>query len=112
VLVVLSDREPDNLNPLTYDSNPAYQLVHLMFRALARRDTTLSSYTPDFLEKWEQPDPATVILHVRPDLKWHDGRPARADDVVYTIRMQQTRRWPPPARATWSRWPRCAPSTA
>ncbi|HEX2203325.1 MAG TPA: ABC transporter substrate-binding protein [Longimicrobium sp.] len=88
-LVVLSDREPDNLNPLTYDSNPAYQLVHLMFRALGRRDSTLSNYVPDFLEKWETPDSATVILHVRPDLKWHDGRPARAEDVVFTIERQK-----------------------
>ncbi|HEU0052092.1 MAG TPA: ABC transporter substrate-binding protein, partial [Longimicrobium sp.] len=91
VLVVLSDREPDNLNPLTYDSNPAYQLVHLMFRALARRDSTLSNYTPDLLAKWEQPDPSTVVLHVRPDLKWHDGRPVRAEDVVYTIEMQKNK---------------------
>src|SRR5215211_7609838 len=53
-LVVLSEGDADNLNPLTYDSNPAYQLVHLMFRALARRDSTLSNYTPDFLERWEQ----------------------------------------------------------
>ena len=48
-LVVLSEGDADNLNPLTFDANPAYQLVHLMFRALARRDSTLSNYTPDFL---------------------------------------------------------------
>lgn len=88
-LVVLSDREPDNLNPLTYDSNPAYQLVHLMFRALGRRDSTLSNYQPDFLERWETPDSSTVILHVRPGLKWHDGRPANAGDVVFTIERQK-----------------------
>lgn len=88
-LVVLSDREPDNLNPLTYDSNPAYQLVHLMFRALGRRDSTLSNYEPDFLERWETPDSSTVILHVRPGLKWHDGRAATAGDVVFTIERQK-----------------------
>jgi len=88
-LVVLSEGDADNLNPLTFDSNPAYQLVHLMFRALARRDSTLSNYTPDFLERWEQKDPTTVILHVRPGIKWHDGVPARAEDIVYTIQMQK-----------------------
>jgi len=88
-LVVLSEGDADNLNPLTFDSNPAYQLVHLMFRALARRDSTLSNYTPDFLERWEQKDPTTVILHVRPGIKWHDGVPTRAEDIVWTIQMQK-----------------------
>ena len=87
-LIVLSDREPDNLNPLTFDSNPSFQLVHLMFRALARRDSTLSNYTPDFLQSW-QVNGNTVVLKVRPDLKWHDGRPARAEDVVFTIERQK-----------------------
>ncbi|MEW5929072.1 MAG: ABC transporter substrate-binding protein [Gemmatimonadota bacterium] len=88
-LIVLSDGEPDDLNPLTFDSNPAYQIVHLTFRALARRDSTLSSYVPDLLERWEQPDSATVLLHVRPGLKWHDGRPVTAEDVVFTIERQK-----------------------
>ena len=88
-LVVLWEGEPDNLNPITYDSNPAYQLVHLMFRALARRDSTLSSYVPDFLERWEQPDPNTVMLHVRPGIRWHDGRPTSARDIVFTIERQK-----------------------
>ena len=88
-LVVLWEGEPDNLNPVTYDANPAYQMVHLMFRALARRDSTLSGYVPDFLERWEQPDPTTVILHVRPGIRWHDGRPTSARDVVFTIERQK-----------------------
>ena len=88
-LVVLSEGDADNLNPLTFDATPSYQLVHLMFRALGKRDSTLSNYTPDFLERWEQKDPTTVILHVRPGIKWHDGRPTSAEDVVYTIQMQK-----------------------
>ncbi len=88
-LIVLSDGEPDDLNPLTFDSNPSYQIVHLVFRALARRDSTLSNYVPDLLERWEQPDSATVLLRVRPGLKWHDGRSVTAQDVVFTIERQK-----------------------
>jgi peptide/nickel transport system substrate-binding protein len=88
-VIVLADREPDNLNPITYDSNPAHQVVHLLFRALARRDSTLSGYTPDLLERWEMgADSVSLTLHVRPGLKWHDGRPVTARDVVFTIRAQ------------------------
>ena len=88
-LVVLSEGDADNLNPVVYDANPAYQMVRLMFRALGRRDSTLSNYTPDFLDRWEQKDPTTVILHVRPGIKWHDGVPTSADDVIYTINLQK-----------------------
>jgi len=88
-LVVLSEGDADNLNPVTYDATPAYQLVHLMFRALGRRDSTLSNYVPDFLDRWEQKDPTTVLLHVRPGIKWHDGVPTSAADVVFTIGLQK-----------------------
>src|ERR671919_675701 len=52
VLVVLADREPDQLNPLTFSSTPAYHAVQLMFRPLARRDSTLSGYAPDLARTW------------------------------------------------------------
>ncbi|HEX5724956.1 MAG TPA: ABC transporter substrate-binding protein [Longimicrobiaceae bacterium] len=88
-LVVLWEGEPDNLNPITYDANPAYQVVHLVFRALGRRDSTLSRYEPDFLERWEQRDPNTVVLHVRPGIRWHDGVPTSARDIVFTLERQK-----------------------
>jgi peptide/nickel transport system substrate-binding protein len=64
-LIVLWDREPDNLNPLTFDASPSYNLVHLMFRALARRDSTLSNYVPDLLESW-QVNGSTVVMQGAP----------------------------------------------
>jgi peptide/nickel transport system substrate-binding protein len=85
VLVVLEEGEPDELNPLTYENLPANQVVHLLFRALARRDSTLANYQPDLLESWEQPDARTALLRVRPNLRWHDGEPVTAHDVVFTI---------------------------
>ncbi|HEU0298734.1 MAG TPA: ABC transporter substrate-binding protein [Longimicrobium sp.] len=88
-LIFLAEGDADDLNPLTFDNTQSYQVVHLLFRALARRDSTLSNYVPDLLERWERPDPNTVILRVRPNLRWHDGRPVTAEDVVFTIQRQQ-----------------------
>ena len=88
-LIFLAEGDADDLNPLTFDNTQSYQIVHLLFRALARRDSTLSNYVPDLLESWEQPDSATVILRVRPGLTWHDGRPVTAEDVVFTIERQR-----------------------
>ncbi|HSU16872.1 ABC transporter substrate-binding protein [Longimicrobium sp.] len=88
-LVMLAEGDADNLNPLIFEATQSYQLVHLMFRAIGRRDSTLSNYTPDFAERWEVKDPTTVVVHVRPGIRWHDGVPTSANDVVYAIQMQK-----------------------
>lgn len=87
--VFLAEGDVDDLNPLTFDNTQSYQIVHLLFRALARRDSTLSNYVPDLLESWERPDSNTAILKLRPGIQWHDGRPVTAEDVVFTIQRQQ-----------------------
>jgi peptide/nickel transport system substrate-binding protein len=89
VLVALMDGEPDDLNPITYSSNPAYQAVHLMFRALARRDTTLSGYQPDLATGWQVEGDSVVVLTLRNDVLWHDGNPVTAEDVAFTIDRQR-----------------------
>lgn len=91
ILVVLADREPDALNPVTYSSNPAFQAVRLMFRALARRDSTLSHYAPDLAQSWELRPDSVVVLHLRHDVRWHDGVPVTSKDVVFTIETQKDR---------------------
>jgi peptide/nickel transport system substrate-binding protein len=88
VAVVLADREPDELNPLTYSSLPASQAVHLMFRRLAQRDTVLGDYRPDLAESWAIEGDSTLVLRLRRDVFWHDGRQTTAADVVFTIERQ------------------------
>lgn len=89
VLVALVDGEPDDLNPLTYSSNPAYQAIHLMFRALARRDSTLSGYAPDLAVAWELSGDSLARIRIREDVRWHDGVPVTASDVAFTIERQR-----------------------
>jgi peptide/nickel transport system substrate-binding protein len=89
VLVMLADREPDQLNPLTFSSNPAYQVVQLVFRPLARRDSTLSGYAPELARSWQLENDSTLILELRDDVAWHDGVRVTAEDVVFTIERQR-----------------------
>ncbi|MGH7458691.1 MAG: ABC transporter substrate-binding protein [Longimicrobiaceae bacterium] len=99
-LVVLADREPDELNPLTYASHPASQVTHLIYRTLARRDSTLSNYRPDLALWWElTPDSSAVIVRLRDDVFWHDGRPVTAGDVAFTIESQRDERVASPRQA-------------
>jgi peptide/nickel transport system substrate-binding protein len=41
---------------------------------------------PCLARHWENPDASTWIFHIRPGIRFHDGRPLRAEDVVYSIR--------------------------
>ena len=58
--------------------------------ALSIRRTLLRNTLYRTWRSWEQPDPLTVILHVRPGVYWHDkapmnGRELIADDFVYNF---------------------------
>jgi peptide/nickel transport system substrate-binding protein len=89
VLVVMADREPDQLNPLTYSSLPGFHVVYLTFRPLARRDSTLSGYRPDLARSWRFEDASTLVVELRDDIYWHDGVKVTADDVAFTIERQR-----------------------
>jgi peptide/nickel transport system substrate-binding protein len=97
-LVVLSEREPDELNPLTFSSNPAYQITQLVFRTLARRDTTLSDYVPNLARSWEMESDGALLVRLRDDVRWHDGVPVTADDLLFTIDRQRDERTASPRR--------------
>jgi peptide/nickel transport system substrate-binding protein len=89
VVVALLDGEPDELDPVTYTSSPADNAIHLMFRSLARRDSTLFHFAPDLARAWELRPDSTLVLHLRNDAKWHDGQRVTAEDVVFTIERQK-----------------------
>ena len=50
---------------------------------------------PDAAESWEvTPDGLTWTFHLRPDLKWSDGRPLTARDVAFTYNLiLDTQHW-------------------
>ena len=48
-------------------------------------DPKKGQYTPLLAKSWSQPDPLTYELELRDNVKWHDGHPFSADDVVYTL---------------------------
>ena len=39
----------------------------------------------DLAEKWEQPDPQTLVFSLRKDAKWHDGTGFTAEDAKATF---------------------------
>lgn len=40
---------------------------------------------PYLAERWEQPNDTTYIFYLRKGVKWHDGKPLTAEDVVFSL---------------------------
>ncbi|MEM2793624.1 MAG: ABC transporter substrate-binding protein, partial [Candidatus Methanomethylicia archaeon] len=55
-----------------------------LYGTLFRYDENLNP-VPWVAEKYERIDPTTVIVYLRKDVKWHDGKPFTAEDVKFTF---------------------------
>lgn len=61
-------------------------LSYGVFDSLMCYDPATKELKPLLAESWEEPDPVTIILKLRKDVKFHDGSQMDADDVVYTLK--------------------------
>lgn len=59
---------------------------HLIFDSLIQQDNDLE-IEPQLAESWQQPDADTYVFNLRPGVRFHDGTPLTADDVVFTYRQ-------------------------
>ena len=57
---------------------------YLLFLPLVRYAPDLS-YEPALARSWELLGDSGVVFHLRADVRWHDGVPTRARDVVFTF---------------------------
>ncbi len=74
-----------NLDPRVGLDASSERIASLIFSSLVRRDES-SAIIPDLAERWDIPDSTTYVFHLRRDVRFHDGRPLTARDVVYTFR--------------------------
>ena len=74
-------------HPIEGQSNQ-YMLYYLVFDTLVKLDLTdpaLQKLVPDLADKWEiSADATTYTFHLHPGVKWQDGTPFTAKDVVFT----------------------------
>jgi peptide/nickel transport system substrate-binding protein len=86
---------PQYVNPLLAHYNPVDQdLVALVFNGLTRA-TDQGELEPDLASRWTvSPDGLIYVFYLRPDVRWSDGQPFDAEDVLFTIRLIQDREFP------------------
>jgi ABC-type transport system substrate-binding protein len=76
---------PQYVNPLLAQYNRVDQdLCALIFNGLTRTDGH-GDLKPDLASSWTaSPDGLTYLFHLRHDVRWSDGEPFSADDVLFT----------------------------
>jgi len=88
---------PQYINPLlcqTYEVDG--DLCALVFNGLTRMGYG-GQVEPDLAERWDvSPDGLTYTFYLRSGVRWHDGAPVSADDVLFTIKLIQDPNFPGP----------------
>ncbi len=78
--------QPISVIDAIFDPQPQANLMdRVIYDSLAAYDSDKRLVVPSLAESWTQIDPLTVEFRLRKDVKFHDGQPLDADDVVYTV---------------------------
>ncbi len=81
---------PDTLNPGTAILFEAYDLFELVYDSMF--DLQLDgTYTPGLTESWDVSDDGTLwTFKIRQSVKFHDGEPLTAEDIVFSYNFYQS----------------------
>lgn len=93
---------PRYINPILAQSQTDKDLVKLVFAGLYKYDGK-GNFLSDIAASGLQisTDQKQYTISLKPNLKWHDGRPITADDVVFTIETLQNPDYQSPLRSQW-----------
>jgi peptide/nickel transport system substrate-binding protein len=83
-VVVELESSPNNLDPRQGTDAQSERVGGLIFDALVKKDENYN-LKPWLATSWEQPDALTWVFHLRDGVRFQDGRPLEAEDVVWTI---------------------------
>jgi peptide/nickel transport system substrate-binding protein len=83
-VVMIIESSPNNLDPRQGTDAQSERVGGQIFDALVKKDEHYE-LRPWLATSWEQPNTLTWVFHLRDGVRFHDGRPLEAEDVVYTI---------------------------
>jgi len=76
---------PATFNPLLATDRASDELMRLIFAPLVQMDLVTQEPGPALAQSWTvEPDQKTWTFKLRPELRWSDGHPLTAADVVFT----------------------------
>ncbi|MEJ0091297.1 MAG: ABC transporter substrate-binding protein [Limisphaerales bacterium] len=84
-LVIGELSDPKTFNPITSNEMSSRDVYRNIFSYLLELDAPTQEVKPSLAESWtNSPDGMTWTFKLRKGLRWSDGAPLTADDVVFT----------------------------
>ncbi len=84
-LVIATFGDPKTFNPITENESSSRDIIRLLFASLVDFDWATETVKPGIAHAWSvEPDQKTWTFKLRTGVKWSDGQPLTADDVVFT----------------------------
>lgn len=84
-LTLAANGAPRTFNPLLATDGASDEVIRLLFGSLVSVDLATQQPEPALAESWSvEPDGKTWTFKLRPGLRWSDGQPLTAADVVFT----------------------------
>jgi peptide/nickel transport system substrate-binding protein len=77
------------MDPVTRQETVQLSFLANIYEPLVRRNRNLG-LEPALATSWEQTSPTVWRFHLRPGVKWQDGSPFTADDVVFSLTRIQS----------------------
>jgi peptide/nickel transport system substrate-binding protein len=86
-LVDAMSGEPSGLIAMIAGESSASTIASNIFNSLLKYDKNLE-LTGELAQSWDvSPDQKTITFHLKPNLKWSDGKPLTSDDVLFTWKL-------------------------
>ena len=92
-MVIAQPGEPATLLPAFAGQSIERQITDLLFDRLAEIGDDLNTvgdrgFKKQLADRWEwAADSLSIVFHLNPRARWHDGRPVRASDVRYSVAL-------------------------
>ena len=84
-ITVAYDESPQGgIDPHLSVDTSSWNHLELVYEPLIAFDNNLQ-VVPCLAESWAQPDPLTIVFHLRKGVKFHNGREMTAEDVKYSL---------------------------
>ncbi len=90
-IVISTAADAGSLLPTLVTSITDREVTDLLFDRLAEIGYSLNTvgdkdFSPQLAERWEwASDSMSIVFHINPKARWHDGAPVRASDVRYSF---------------------------
>ena len=89
ILQLSISSSPSRINPLLATDSASAEVADYIFNGLVKFDKN-GNIVGDLADNFSFENNTTLLISLRKNVLWHDGKPFNADDVVYTYKLMNS----------------------